>query len=69
MSELTIQIEKMSCGNCLETVKTALEELDGVIHADVHLNDKTATVEYDPAKVDKNKMAIAVEDKGYVVLG
>ncbi|WP_232718650.1 heavy-metal-associated domain-containing protein [Bacillus sp. FJAT-45037] len=30
MQTVTLQVEKMSCGNCLDTVKAVIEGLDGV---------------------------------------
>ncbi|MDV2886401.1 cation transporter [Alkalihalophilus pseudofirmus] len=68
MQRVTLQIEKMSCGNCLETVKSALEGLDGVDRAYVHLEDKTARVDYDASRVNTKQMAEAVEEKGYMIV-
>ncbi|WP_368503203.1 cation transporter [Alkalihalophilus sp. As8PL] len=68
MQTVTLQVEKMSCGNCLDTVKAALEGLDGVEQADVHLEDKTARVAYDESRVTTEQMAEAVEDKGYMIV-
>jgi cation transport ATPase len=42
--------------------------IDGVDHADVHLEDKTARVEYDASRVNTKQMAEAVEEKGYMIV-
>jgi hypothetical protein len=33
MKNISLQVEKMSCGNCLETVENALKEVSGVTEA------------------------------------
>lgn len=63
-----ILIEGMSCGHCVNHVKEALGELNGVTSVDVNLDDKTAVLE---ASVDVNDEEIkaAIDDVGYEVVG
>jgi len=42
-----------------------LERLDGVVHADVSFEDKTATVQYDPSQVTPEQMIAAVNGIGF----
>ncbi len=63
MASLTLQIEGMSCGHCLNAVNKALTELDGVTIKEVRMG--RAEVEYDPAKVDQGKIVGAVSEAGY----
>jgi len=42
-----------------------LERLDGVVHADVSLEEKTATVQYDPSRVTPEQMIAAVNGIGF----
>ena len=61
-----ISIEGMSCNHCVNHVKEALKELDGVTNVEVSLKDKCAEVEL--AKDVKNEdIKLAVEDAGYEV--
>ena len=63
----TLNIKGMMCPHCEGTVKKALEEIDGVISADVSHKTGTAivTLEFD---VSENILKKAVTDKGYEVL-
>jgi copper chaperone len=63
-----ILVEGMSCGHCVNHVKEALSELNGVTSVDVNLATKTAVLE---ASVDVNDEAIkaAIDDAGYEVAG
>lgn len=65
MEQITIGIEGMSCGHCVAAVKAALEALTGVTSALVSLEDKAATVTYDPAGVTPGQMKAAIEDQGF----
>ena len=58
-----LNIEGMSCAHCVKHVTEALEALDGV-KAEVSLEAKTATVEYNGA-VTLDEMKAAVIDAGY----
>ncbi len=63
-----ILVEGMSCGHCVNHVKEALMELEGVSGVNVTLDDKTAILE---AAKDINDEAIkfAIDDAGYEVAG
>lgn len=62
---VTIQIEGMTCGHCVHAVKSAVEELDGVSHAEVSLEDKSAVITYDPDWIDTGEIADIIEEEGY----
>lgn len=63
----TLNIKGMMCPHCEGTVKKALEEIDGVISADVSHKTGTAivTLEFD---VSESILKKVVTDKGYEVL-
>jgi copper ion binding protein len=63
-----IIVEGMSCGHCVNHVKTALEELNGVNSVSVDLDSKTAVVEAS-GEVDNADIKAAIEDAGYEVVG
>ena len=58
----TLHIEGMTCGACATAVKQVLRKVDGVKDARVSLEEKSAVVTYDAAKVTPEKIARAVED-------
>lgn len=58
----------MTCATCAGAIADSLNELEGVLQADVNLATERATVTFDPGKVDAAKMRRAVEDAGYGVI-
>ncbi|MDH5752796.1 MAG: heavy-metal-associated domain-containing protein [Deltaproteobacteria bacterium] len=54
----------MTCQNCVRHVKEALEELDGVMEAQVSLEEKTATVKAGEG-FSAQEAARAIEEAGY----
>ena len=50
MEKTIIGVEGMSCGHCSASVKSIIEELDGVETADVVLAEHKAIVEFDSAQ-------------------
>lgn len=56
------------CDACVGHVTKALLGLEGVQSAAVSLPDNSATVTYDPAKVQVTQMAEAVAEEGYEVV-
>lgn len=63
-----ILIEGMSCGHCVNHVKEALSELNGVTNVDVDLASKTAIIEATVDVEDKD-IKFAIDDAGYEVVG
>ena len=66
--EKTLKIEGMMCTHCSGRVKKALEEVPGVLSAEVSHESGTAVVTLD-APVDDAVLKKAVEDQGYQVVG
>ena len=64
----TLKIEGMMCTHCSGRVKKALEELPGVVSAEVSHENGTAVVTMS-APVDDATLKKTVEDQGYQVVG
>jgi copper chaperone len=64
MSTATYRINGMTCGHCVNSVKEAIGELDGVRRVDVDLDQGQATVTSD-AYLDAEAVKTAVEEAGY----
>ncbi|MFB6154207.1 MAG: heavy metal translocating P-type ATPase [Halodesulfurarchaeum sp.] len=62
---ISIGISDMHCANCAETVESSLSDVPGVLQADVNYATDEATVEYNPADVDREALYGAIEDAGY----
>lgn len=62
-----LKIEGMSCMHCVASVKSALEEINGVHQVQVSLEDACALVECDD-NVSKSDLVEAIEDIGFDVV-
>jgi copper chaperone len=63
MEKLTLEIDGMSCGHCVGSVRRALEEIEGVQVENVRVGE--AAVRYDPRTVTTSAIASAIADQGY----
>lgn len=63
MKPLTLQIEGMSCGHCLQAVRAALDGLPGVAVRTVRIG--RADLDYDEGMTGPGPIAAAVEAAGY----
>lgn len=64
MKTVELKVSGMSCGHCLNTVRSALAMVQGVADADVSLEAGQATVRADDA-VAEDALVKAVERSGY----
>ena len=64
-SSASIGITDMTCSNCAETNEQALEDVPGVISAEVNYATDEATVEYNPAETSCEELYDAIESAGY----
>jgi len=67
MKEIELKIEGMSCMHCVNTVKKALSEIDGVLEVEVSLEKRTAKVKLDK-EVPFETLREAVQQWGYKVV-
>jgi copper chaperone len=63
MQRLTLHIEGMSCGHCLNAVSRALSGLPGVEVESLKMG--RAEVRYEEGVVDSSRIEAAVADAGY----
>ena len=61
---IELKIEGMSCGHCVTSVQEALQGVNGVESADVHLDEGAATVTTNGAPTAEDLIR-AVEEEGY----
>lgn len=69
MKKSKIRVGGMTCASCARTVEKSLNGVDGVFEASVNFAMEEAFVEYDPEKVNQDRLAEAIEKAGYEVLG
>ncbi len=65
MSELTVNINGMTCQHCVMRVKKAIDSLNGVNSSEVDLGK--AVLNIDESKVTKEAVEKAVIEAGYSV--
>jgi copper chaperone CopZ len=65
MERMDIGVDGMSCGGCALSVEKALRAVAGVEQVQVDLAGKTVHVE--GARLDRTRLAQAIEDAGYDV--
>ncbi len=65
----SLKIGGMTCAMCSTAIKTALEELDGVIEVHVNLGTERAKVEFVPDLVSIDDLKNMIEEVGYTYLG
>jgi len=65
--ELTLPVTGMTCASCVNRVERFLTRADGVASATVNLATERATVQYDPARIDRGGLVAAIEAAGYGV--
>lgn len=65
VTQETIKVEGMSCMHCQMRVKKAVEAVEGVQSADVNLQTKQVTVDFEEGKKNLEKVKDAVREAGY----
>jgi Cd2+/Zn2+-exporting ATPase len=66
-SKVTIDIDSIHCADCALNIERSIEHLSGVLSAEVSYVLSSATVCYDPNRVEIEKIKKAITKPGYVV--
>lgn len=66
-SKITVDIEGIHCADCALNIERSVEHLPGVLSAEVNYVLSSATVYYDPHRVEPEKIKKAITKPGYVV--
>jgi len=67
MEQLTLKVEGMSCGHCVNSIEGSLKELNGVEQVKVQLAEGTVEVSIDSSVVTLKDIVAVIEDQGYDV--
>ncbi|XP_042524184.1 copper-transporting ATPase 1 isoform X2 [Dipodomys spectabilis] len=65
VSSVTISVEGMTCNSCVRTIEQQLGKLNGVHHIRVSLEEKNATIIYDPKIHTPKTLQEAIDDMGF----
>ena len=63
---VSFPVEGMTCASCVNRITRFLNRVEGVEEANVNLASESATVRYDPSRVDVAGLVAAVDAAGYV---
>ncbi|MCK9409797.1 MAG: heavy-metal-associated domain-containing protein [Bacteroidetes bacterium] len=66
MKKQKLEIDGMTCGHCVMSVKKELSKIDGVTITTVSIG--SAEVAVDEMKVTEQSLRLAVEEAGYSVI-
>ncbi len=64
---IDLPVTGMSCASCARTIEKGLSAAPGVLHASVNFATGAATIDFDPRKTARPKLAGVVEQLGYHV--
>ncbi|ELW65892.1 Copper-transporting ATPase 1 [Tupaia chinensis] len=65
VNSVTISVKGMTCNSCVWTIEQQIGKLDGVHHIKVSLEEKNATIIYDPKLQTPKKLQEAIDDMGF----
>uniref|UniRef100_A0A671RBS1 P-type Cu(+) transporter n=1 Tax=Sinocyclocheilus anshuiensis TaxID=1608454 RepID=A0A671RBS1_9TELE len=65
LCRVTLGVEGMTCGSCVQSIEGRIGGLQGVIHIQVSLELSNATVTYDHTCHSPESLAEAIEDMGF----
>jgi copper chaperone len=68
MQTEVIKVKGMTCMGCVNSVKSVLEKIPGVNSADVSLEQKQVTIQYDAATTQSSQFKDAIEGAGFEVI-
>lgn len=66
MQTVTLKVEGMSCGHCVNSVEGAVKHIGA--SGKVDLNAGSVTVQFDESKVSLDAIKEAIEEQGYDVV-
>ena len=69
LETLQIGIEGMTCNGCASNIEKILKHISGVSGVEVSLEQKRASVTYNPAQTGLPQFRAAIEDAGFDVAG
>lgn len=68
MEQYMVRIEGMSCQGCVRNITGLLQALPGVEQVQVSLEEKRASLIYDPTLIGVAQFTAAIEEAGFEVL-
>lgn len=67
MSQVTLNVQGMSCGHCVNSIEGNVGKLNGVESVNVNLDEEKVDITFDPSAVTLRDITDLIEDQGYAV--
>ncbi len=67
MSQVTLSIPNISCPHCVKAITTALQPAAGIRTVNVNIPAKQATVEFDEAQINLDRIKAILAEEDYPV--
>ena len=67
MEQITLHVQGMSCGHCVNAIESNVGKLNGVESVKVHLEKNTVDVSFNPEVVSLKDITSEIEEQGYDV--
>ena len=67
--KITVGITGMTCASCVLSIENALKSMDGVYDVRVNFASERVHIEYDPARISREKLESVIKKTGYNVAG
>ncbi|MPT47513.1 MAG: copper chaperone [Sphingobium sp.] len=68
MSAVQLTVDGMTCGGCSSRLKRVLEAADGVTSADIVLETKQVSVDFEDAQIGQSGIETIIQDAGFTVV-
>jgi len=66
-TRMALEVNGMHCADCALNIERSVEHIEGVLEASVNYISGTATIYFDPYRVDAYKIKKAIAKPGYVI--
>ncbi|QKG85525.1 copper chaperone CopZ [Kroppenstedtia pulmonis] len=67
MEQVTLHVQGMSCGHCVNSIEGNVGKLNGVESVKVHLDEGKVDVTFDSNVMSLKEIKDVIEDQGYDV--
>lgn len=67
MENITLNVQGMSCGHCVNSIEGSVGKLDGVDSVKVHLDNGKVDVTFHSEKISLKEITEVIEEQGYDV--
>lgn len=67
MKNITLNVQGMSCGHCVQSIEGTVGQLEGINQVNVKLNDAQIEVTFNESQVSLDIIKETIEDQGYEV--